>query len=156
MDLFCKVMSLLFNMQSRLVITFLPRSKCLLISWLHAPSTLILEPPKIGASTIWWMLPSILRISKVTSLAKVIYNLRLSRWLSGKEPTYQCRRLRLDPWVEKIPWRRKWQPTPVFLPGESHGQRNLVGYSPRGQKESDMTEHTYTVCSPKSVGVTHK
>jgi len=35
-----------------------------------------------------------------------------------------------DPWVRKIPWRRKWQPTPVLLPGESHGQRNLAGYSP--------------------------
>ena len=45
-----------------------------------------------------------------------------------------------DPWVGKIPWRRKWQPTPVFLPGESHGQRSLVGYSPWGRKESDMTE----------------
>ena len=42
-------------------------------------------------------------------------------------------------WVRKIPWRRKWQPTPVFLPGEFHGQRNLVGYSPRGREESDMT-----------------
>ena len=43
-------------------------------------------------------------------------------------------------------WRRKWQPTPVFLPGESHGQRSLVGYSPRGRKESDKTErltHTH-------------
>ena len=47
---------------------------------------------------------------------------------------------RFDPWVRKIPWRRKWQRTPVFLPGESHGQRSLVGYSPRGHKESDMTE----------------
>ena len=45
-----------------------------------------------------------------------------------------------NPWVGKIPWRRKWQPTPVFLPGESHGRRNLVGYSPRGHKESDTTE----------------
>ena len=52
----------------------------------------------------------------------------------------QCRRLRLDPWVRKIPWRRKWQPTPVFLPGESSGQRNLEGYSPWGRKESDSTE----------------
>ena len=43
----------------------------------------------------------------------------------------------LQSWVRKIPWRRKWQPTPVFLPGESHGQRSLVGYSPRGRKESD-------------------
>ena len=42
-----------------------------------------------------------------------------------------------DPWVGKIPWRRKWQPTPVFLRGESHGQRSLVGYSPWGRKESD-------------------
>ena len=47
-----------------------------------------------------------------------------------------------DPWVGKIPWRRAWQPTPVFLPGESHGQRSLVGYSPQGRKESDMTEGT--------------
>ena len=42
----------------------------------------------------------------------------------------QCGRLGFDPWVRKIPWRRKWLPTPIFLPGESHAQRNLVGYSP--------------------------
>ena len=46
------------------------------------------------------------------------------------------------PWVRKIPWRRAWQPTPVFLPGESHGQRGLVGYSPWGRTESDTTEAT--------------
>ena len=46
-----------------------------------------------------------------------------------------------DPWVGKIPWRRKWQPTPVFLPGESHGQRSLVGYSLWGCKELDLTKH---------------
>ena len=45
-----------------------------------------------------------------------------------------------DPWVGKIPWRRKWQPTPVFLPGESHRQKSLAGYNPRGCKESDTTE----------------
>ena len=45
-----------------------------------------------------------------------------------------------DPWVRKIAWRRKWQPTPVFLPGKSHGRRSLAGYSPWGQKELDMTE----------------
>ena len=49
----------------------------------------------------------------------------------GKESTCQCRRLRFDPWVGKIPCRRKWQPTPVFLTRKSHGQRSLVGYSPR-------------------------
>ena len=57
-------------------------------------------------------------------------HLWLPRWGWGKEPTCQSRRLkrhRLDPWVWKIPWRRAWQPTPVFLPGESHGQRGLAG-----------------------------
>ena len=51
-------------------------------------------------------------------------------------------RCRFDPQVRKIPWRRAWQPTPVFLPGESHGQRSLVGYSPWGRKQSDTTELT--------------
>ena len=45
-----------------------------------------------------------------------------------------------DSWVRKIPWRRKWQPIPVFLPGESHGQRSLAGYGPCGHKESDTSE----------------
>jgi len=65
---------------------------------------------------------------------------------SGKEPACQCKRhkrLRFDPWVGKIPWRRAWQPSPVSLPGESHEQRSLAGYSPWGHKESDMTEATY-------------
>ena len=57
-----------------------------------------------------------------------------------KEPTFQCRRHRFNPWVRKIPWRRKWQPTPIFLLGEFHGQRSLAGYSPKGSKESDTTE----------------
>ena len=56
-------------------------------------------------------------------------------------------RYRFDLWVGKIPWRRAWQPTAVFLPGESHGQRSLVGYSPRGHKESDMTEVTEHACT---------
>ena len=61
---------------------------------------------------------------------------------SGKEPAcrFQRRkRRRFDPWVRKIPWRRTWQPTPVFLPRESHEQRSLMGYSPWGHKESEMT-----------------
>ena len=65
---------------------------------------------------------------------------------SGKEPSCQCRRHkrhRFHPWVRKSPWRRWWQPTPVSLPGESHGQRSLVGYRPWGRKESDMTEVTW-------------
>ena len=55
-------------------------------------------------------------------------------WLSGKESTCQCRRCGFNPWVGKTHWRRKWQPTLVFLPGESHGQRSLMGYSPWGCK----------------------
>ena len=68
------------------------------------------------------------------------------RSAGGKEPTCQCRRhkrCRLNPWVGKIPWRRRaWQPTPIFLPAESHRQRNLAGSSPYGHKELDMTEET--------------
>ena len=57
------------------------------------------------------------------------------RWLSGKESACRCRRHEFDPWSRKISWRRKWQSTPVFLPGKSHGQRKLVGYSLRVTKE---------------------
>ena len=61
-------------------------------------------------------------------------------WFSGKEFACQCGTCRFDPCIRKIPWRRKWQPTPVFLPGESHGQRSLAAYSPWNRKESDMPE----------------
>ena len=56
----------------------------------------------------------------------------------------ECRRHRFNPWVGKTSWRRKWQPTPVFLHGEFHGQKSLVGYSPSSRKELDMlsTEDT--------------
>ena len=66
----------------------------------------------------------------------------------GKEPAChcrRCRRCRFDPWIWKIPWRRAWQPAPVFLPGASHGQRSLVGYSPYGCKGLDTTEVT-SIC----------
>ena len=62
------------------------------------------------------------------------------RWLRAKEPACQYKRRRFEPWVRKIPRKRKWQPTPVFLSGKSHGQRSLVGYSPWGHKELDTTE----------------
>ena len=60
----------------------------------------------------------------------------LPRWLSDKESACRHWKHGFDPWVGKIPWRRKWQSTPVFLPGESHGQRSLVDYSPWGHKRS--------------------
>ena len=62
---------------------------------------------------------------------------------SGKEPACQCRRQKRPGFkarVGKIPWRRAWQPTPVLLPGESHGQKSLAGYSAWGHTKSDMTE----------------
>ena len=63
---------------------------------------------------------------------------------SGEESARQCRKRMFNPWVMKIPWSRKWQPTPVFLPGKFHGQRSLVIYSPQGNKELNMNEHTLT------------
>ena len=66
---------------------------------------------------------------------------------SGKEPACQCQRHGFDPWVRKIPWRRKWQLNPVFLPGESNGQKSLPGCSLWDHKGSDRSErlstHTY-------------
>ena len=74
----------------------------------------------------------------------------LSWWLSGKESTCQCRiceRRGFYSLVGKIPWRRKWQPIPLFLPEKSFGQRSLMGYTPWGRKESDMTEWLSTMLS---------
>ena len=64
---------------------------------------------------------------------------------SGSIPGWG-RRLGFNPWVGKVPWRRAWQPTPVCLPGESHGQKSLVGYSPQGHTESDTPEATQHAC----------
>ena len=83
----------------------------------------------------------------------VLNELELSRWLSGREPVCSAGDVvRLLGW--KIPWIRKWQPTPVFLPGKSYGQRSLEGYSPWACKALDMTErlnnnnnNRLTVCS---------
>ena len=75
---------------------------------------------------------------------------------SDKELACLCGRHkkgRFDPWVGKIPWRRAWQPTPVFLPGESCGQRSLAGYSPWGHKELDSTEATQHTCTWKGNGM---
>jgi len=62
----------------------------------------------------------------------------------GKESACNVGELVFDPWVGKVPWRRPWQPTQIFLPGESHGQRSLAGYSPWGHEPSDMTEQLST------------
>ena len=73
-----------------------------------------------------------------------MFVLTSSSFGSGEESAHQCKRckrLGSHPWVGKIPWERKWQPTPAFLPGQPHGQRSLTGYSPWGHEELDMTEH---------------
>ena len=66
------------------------------------------------------------------------------RWLSGQRilrlQWRRCRRHGFNPWIRTIPWRREWQPTPVFLAVESHGQSNLMGYIPQNRKESYTTE----------------
>ena len=74
------------------------------------------------------------------SLLRIVYLSMASLVAPMVKNLPAVRRFRLDPWVRRIPWRRAWQYTPVFLPGEFHGQRSLVGCSPWGYKESDTTE----------------
>ena len=62
----------------------------------------------------------------------------LLRWHSGKDSACQCRRCEFNPWVRKIPWSRKWQPTPVFFPKKSHGPSNLARYSPWSHKRVQL------------------
>ena len=76
-------------------------------------------------------------------LIKVHIMLGPARWHSGKGCACQCRRLEFHPWNGKIPWRRKRQPALVPLPGKSHEQGTLAGYSSWGCKELDTTEHKY-------------
>ena len=87
---------------------------------------------------------SMYTIMLLTNKIVYFYLLDTMRWWY-KEPVCQCRRRKrrgLDPWVRRIPWRRARHDTQVFLPGESHGQRSLMGYSPLGRKESDSNETT--------------
>ena len=89
-----------------------------------------------------------LRLLKYLFICRCFYVSGKQRWKirrfpggsGSKEAAWNYRRPRFNPWVGKIRWTRKWQPTPVFLPREFHGQRSLVGYSPWGYKESDPTE----------------
>ena len=93
-----------------------------------------MNPPQVYTCSQSWTLHF------VSGLTKWI---GLPRWLNSKEFAWKCRRWRrhkFDPCVQKISRRRKWQSIPVFLPGESHRQRSLLGYSPWGHKEPDMTE----------------
>ena len=174
-----KVISLLFNMLSRLVTTFLPRSKHLLISWLQSPSAVILEPRKIKSATVstvstsichevvgldvmilvFWTLGCIylfkiefspflnicLEVELLDHMATLFLIFKRTSLLysivatSISFPTNSLRGFPFIHTLSSIYWRRKWQPTPGFLPGESHGQRSLADYNPWGHKELDMT-----------------
>ena len=89
----------------------------------------------------------------LNDLRAITHTVGLPRWCWGKETPSQCRRCKrcgYDPWVGKIPWRRAWQPTPAFLPRESHGQRRAGGLQPTESQRfrhdwSDWT-HTHTYC----------
>ena len=99
-----------------------------------------LENPRDGRAwwaTVYGVAQSWTRLKRLNSRSSMYMG--LPRWLSGKESACQCRRCEFSPWFGKIFWRRKRQPTPIFLPRESHGQRSLVSYSPWGPKESDMS-----------------
>ena len=110
-------------------------------SYFHPSGDIYRKHHDSPSRTAWLLRVQVSRL--VRRLASTILRWGFPGGASGKEPSCQCRRLKrsqLDLWVGKIPWRRAWQPTPVFLPGESHGHRHLVGYSPGGCKESDTTE----------------
>ena len=89
------------------------------------------------AGVLWCLIITTVNIRKHFLIPQLRLRYRRLRWY---RICLQCSRLGFDLWVRKIPWRRKWLPTPVFLPGKSHGQESLVGCSPWGYKESDMTE----------------
>ena len=83
------------------------------------------------------------RFCNLSLIAHLCLLLSFPGGTSSKELTVRCRRHKrctFHPWVGKIPWRRKWQPTPIFLPGEPHGWRSLAGFSSWGCTESDTTE----------------
>ena len=84
-----------------------------------------------------------------------IYKIGLPRWYSGKESACKymiCQRHRFDPWVKMTHWSRRWQPTPVLLPGKSHGWRSLVGCSPWGCYKLDTTERLHFHFSFSCIG----
>ena len=76
--------------------------------------------------------------------ATSLQTLLMAQWWTSRMQCRRRRRPEFNPWIRKIPWRRKWQPTPVFLSGISHGQKSLVHYSPWTPKESVMAERTHT------------
>ena len=109
--------------------------------------------PYISPGKGWWLRASLVRCSSFGPLMGLLWANFLpslsSLWgfpggASGKESTYQSRWCGFNPWVQKMPWRRKWQPTPVFLPGGCHGQGSLVGCRPWGCSGAQLSNWTHT------------
>ena len=80
----------------------------------------------LGNWTTAYIMKHLHHLTQSPFFSPVETTFRVFQWCSGKESACQYRRCRFDPWVGKMPWRRKWQHTPIFLPGESHGQRGLA------------------------------
>ena len=135
-----KVMSLLFNTRSRFVITFLPRSKCLLISWLQFLSSVILEPKKIKSFTF--------HFSPIYLLCLIRSYLGFPGGTSGEEPTCQCRLYIRDsssiPGLGRSPGGGQGSPLQYSCLENPHEQRSLAGYSLWGWKALDMAEQLST------------
>ena len=131
-----KVMSLLFNTLSRLVITFLPRSKCLLISWLQSPSAVILQPKKI-VSHCFHLFSICHEKMRLDAMILVFWMLSFKPTFSFSSfifiKTFFCSSM-------------KWQPTPVLLPWKSHGQRSLGQATIHGVAKSraQLSDFTFT------------
>ena len=123
------------------------------VQWLHYTVYIFSKKGQIGkkerkrsvkpsqGATIYlrWVQPYSLKATQQGALGASMDEWGLLRWLRWWRILLQCRRPRFNPWVGKIPWRRKWVPIPVFLPGKSHGQRILAGHRIWGRKELDMT-----------------
>ena len=96
--------------------------------------SLILEPTALVSSGSLWEMLNLRPYLRFTKLELALDSKKKKKNLPSMQET--C----FDPWIGTIPWRKEWQPTSVFLPGESHGQRTLADFSPWGHEEMDMTE----------------
>ena len=109
----------------------------------------LLAQQLLPQSSVTWLMTHLEKIPyhikiTISSFSYRLYYIHLLWWPRRWSVCLQCGRPGFNPQAGKIPWRRKWQRTPVFLPGKLHGRRSLVGYSPCGRKESDTVLYIYT------------
>ena len=129
------------------------------VTWFFDRIFLVFFPFLVQGKTMWRVLPtsSALQVEVMGHfrtkhlMVGTWPSKGLPLWLSGRDLLANAADAGSIPWVGKSPWRRKCQPTPVFLVGESHGQRSLGGYSPWGHKESDTTEQLHNTTTHQSL-----